>query len=71
MVNPGPERELIPTIKKKGSTLSNLIAKKNYAQIIRTILHYIRIFFFGGTAPKIDVVEVLFAPQVFFSGPKR
>ena len=44
-VNPGPERELIPTIKKKASTLSNLIAKKNYASIIRTILHYIRIFF--------------------------
>ena len=57
MVNPGPKRLLIPTVKKKISTLSNLISKGNYAKIIETILHYITIFF-----AKIGIFEILYVP---------
>ena len=57
MVNAGPKRLLIPTVKKKISTLSNLISKRNYALIIKIILQYIHVFF-----NKIGIVEILYVP---------
>jgi hypothetical protein len=57
MANPGPKRLLIPTIKKKISTLSNLIATGSYTSIIKTILHYINIFF-----NKIGFFEIPYLP---------
>ena len=57
MVNPGPKRLLIPTIKKKISTLSNLIVKKNYASIIKTIYGYIIILIF-----KTGFKDILYLP---------
>lgn len=57
MVNPGPKRHLIPTIKKKISTLSNLIANRNYAPIIKTIYGYIR-----GLIFKIGFEDILYLP---------
>ena len=57
MVNPGPKRHLIPTIKKKFYTFSNLIVKRNYTLIIRTILNYIRIFLF-----KVGIFEIPYLP---------
>jgi len=57
MANPGPKRLLIPTIKKKISTLSNLIAKGSYTSIIKAILHYITIFF-----DKIGFFEIPYLP---------
>ena len=44
MVSPGPKRQLIPTIKKKFYTFSNLIVKRNYTLIIKTIKHDIATF---------------------------
>ena len=55
MLSPGPKRLLIPTVKKKISTLSNLISKGNYASIIETIFNYINIFF-----AKIGIFEILY-----------
>lgn len=57
MVNPGPKRLLIPTIKKKISTLSNLIVKKNYSTIIKTIYSYIEILIF-----KTGFQDILYLP---------
>ena len=48
---------MIPTIKKKISTLFNLIAKRNYVSIIKTILSYIKILFF-----KIGFSDILYLP---------
>ena len=57
MLSPGPKRLLIPTAKKKISTLSNLISKGNYASIIKIILNYIYIFF-----NKIGFNDILYVP---------
>ena len=57
MVNPGPKRLLIPTVEKKISTLSNLIANKNYASIIKIIYHYIGVQIF-----KIGFEDILYLP---------
>ena len=57
MASPGPKRLLIPTVKKKILTLSNLISKGNYASIIKSIFYYIYIFFF-----KIGIFDILYVP---------